>query len=147
MSGIVFIADRFHRVPIGRDAELPTIVVACFAQGFARLVSVVQPSLEQFNLRFNAFQFVQKFAFQSGQVHELQDGEFLCLFDCGDFFFHTYSISQNAQKARFIFAIPQSFFVEEKKFLKLARFLNGALHKCLIFNGLRRAAGRAVVSA
>ena len=63
------------------------------------------------------------------------------------FLFHVYSIPQNPQKARDFFAIVESFFVDEKKVLELARCLNSILHKLLIFNDLRRAAGRARVSA
>jgi hypothetical protein len=45
------------------------------------------------------------------------------------------------------FAVLQSIFVDEKKLFNLARFMNVIIHKVLIFNDLRRAAGRAAVSA
>jgi hypothetical protein len=44
------------------------------------------------------------------------------------------------------FAFLESIFVDEKKDLELARFLNVVLHKSLICKHLRRAAGRAAVS-
>jgi len=51
---------------------------------------------------------------------------------------------KNAMK---IFAVLQSIFVDEKKLFNLARFMNGIMHKSLIFNDLRWRAGRVVVSA
>jgi hypothetical protein len=44
------------------------------------------------------------------------------------------------------FAFLETIFVDEKKFLELARFLNACLCKSLISKHLRRAAGRAAVS-
>jgi hypothetical protein len=78
----------------------------------------------------------------------------LCdLFDfCGegldlDFFFcHAFNVSQPRKNAMKNFSIVQSFFVDEKKFFDLAHFLKVVLCKWLIFNGLRRAAGRSPVS-
>ena len=105
MSGVIFVADRFHRVPIGRDAELSAIVVACVTQQFGRSVRVVEPLLQEFDLRFDALEFVDELTFERGQVHELQGGEVLCLFDGVYFFFHVYRIPQDAQKASDFFMI------------------------------------------
>ncbi|NDE91678.1 MAG: hypothetical protein EB059_11200 [Alphaproteobacteria bacterium] len=64
------------------------------------------------------------------------------------FFFlcHAYTLPQRPEKARKIFAVVQSIYVDEKKLLDLARFLKVVLCKSFIFNDLRRAAGRAAVS-
>ena len=53
--------------------------------------------------------------------------------------------STAAQKCNDFFAIKKIFFLCLTS--DLARFMNVIIHKCLIFNDLRRAAGRASASA
>lgn len=44
--------------------------------------------------------------------------------ECGFVFVHVYNVAQITEKARDFFAIVQIIFVDEKKFCRLARFLN-----------------------
>lgn len=79
-------------------------------------------------------------------------GKLVALDGCGEVVvddgacLHDVTIPQACESATDFFAFLESIFVDEKKFDKLAWFLNVVLHKSLISKHLGRAAGRAPVS-